>query len=141
MSRIPWRGLGHERRGLWHPDDREGSRARVEGHLHSQGHRFPGWDPAASDPADCGIVAKAYPDTAFIVYHSAIEFDPKPAARIYGVDPDAIRCKVPSTSTARTRNVMDGELGGRRWSFQEMGGPRTRCEFLDLARHTGGKPG
>ena len=216
---------------------------------------FPGWDPDASDPGDCGIVAKAYPDTAFIVYHSAIEFDPKPedegpydpdndkgtdrlvrtllendlagknlyaelgsvwgqvmnepimaqhvigklvkhfgpdhvlwgsecvwlgspqpqieafrafqisrefqdkygypeltaeikakifgrsAARVYGVDPDAIRCRVPSTATARLKGVMDGELGGRRWSFQEMGGPRTRREFMDLARFTGGKPG
>ena len=38
---------------------------------------FPGWDRAASDPADVGIVAKAYPDTTFIVYHSAIEFEPR----------------------------------------------------------------
>lgn len=39
---------------------------------------FPGWDRASSDPADVGIVAKAYPDTTFIVYHSAIEFEPTP---------------------------------------------------------------
>ena len=39
------------------------------------------------------------------------------------------------------KRVVDGELGGRRWSFQELGGPRTRREFASLARFTGGKPG
>jgi predicted TIM-barrel fold metal-dependent hydrolase len=34
---------------------------------------FPGWDAAASHPRDVGVVAKAYPDTKFVVYHSAIE--------------------------------------------------------------------
>ena len=216
---------------------------------------FPGWDRATSDPRDVGIVAKAYPDTAFIVYHSAIEFEPTPetegaydpdntlgtdrlirtvqdndlrgknmyaelgsvwaqvmnnptmaqhvigkllkhlgpehvlwgsesvwlgspqsqieafrafqiskefqethgypeltpeikakifglsAAKLYGIDPNVKRCKIRETSLARSKQVLDGELGGRRWSFQEMGGPRTRREFTRLARFTGGKPG
>jgi predicted TIM-barrel fold metal-dependent hydrolase len=216
---------------------------------------FPGWDRAASDPGDVGTVAKLYPDTTFIVYHSAIEagatsenegpYDqnnqfgtdrlirtvvanelygknlyaelgsvwaqvmnspvmaqhvigkllkyfgpdhvlwgsecvwlgsPQPqieafrafqiseefqreygypeitaemkakifglsAARIYGIDPGAVRCRVEQSSLARQKEVIDGELGSRRWSFQEIGGPRTRREFLNFARFTGGKPG
>jgi predicted TIM-barrel fold metal-dependent hydrolase len=216
---------------------------------------FPGWDRSASDPADVGIVAKAYPDTTFIVYHSAIEFEPSPdsegvydpnntqgtdrlirtlldndlkgknlyaelgsvwaqvmndptmaqhvlgkllkyfgpdhvlwgsesiwlgspqpqieafrafqiskefqetygypeltreirakifglsAAKLYGIEPEAKRCKIDQTSLARMKRVLDGELGDRRWAFQEMGGPRTRREFARLARFTGGKPG
>jgi predicted TIM-barrel fold metal-dependent hydrolase len=216
---------------------------------------FPGWDAAASDPKDAGVVAKAYPDTKFIVYHSAIELGPTDAdegpydatntkgtdrliraaiengvagknlyaelgsvwsqvmnsttmaqhvvgkllkymgpdnvlwgseciwlgspqpqieafrafqisqefqdtygypeltdeikakifglssAAIYGVDPTAIRYKVTQTALAQLKTNMDGELGDRRWAFQEMGGPRTRREFLALARRTGGRPG
>ena len=34
---------------------------------------FPGWDRAASDPKDVGVVAVRYPDVKFVVYHSAIE--------------------------------------------------------------------
>jgi uncharacterized protein len=216
---------------------------------------FPGWDQAASDPKDVGVVAKAYPDTKFIVYHSAIEFGPTDAdegpydpkntkgtdrlartaeenglygknmyaelgsvwaqvmnsttmaqhvigkllkylgpdnvlwgseciwlgspqpqieafrtfqiskefqdkygypeltkeikakifglssAKVYGVDPNEIRYKVTQTSLSKLKDVMDGELGGRRWAFQELGGPRTRREFLSLTKRTGGKPG
>jgi hypothetical protein len=216
---------------------------------------FPGWDQAASDPADVGIVAKRYPDTHFIVYHSAIEFNPTPeqegeynpnstvgtdrlvravldngltgknvyaelgsvwaqlilnqemaqhvigkllkylgpdnvlwgsesiwlgspqwqidafrrfeisaefqqrfgypaltpelkkkifglsAAKIYGIDPEATRCRVKQTELSRLKEEADGELGTRRWTFQQMGGPRTRREFINLARLTGGKPG
>jgi hypothetical protein len=45
------------------------------------------------------------------------------------------------TSLAKLKDIMDGELGSRRWAFQQMGGPRTRREFLNLARLTGGRPG
>jgi predicted TIM-barrel fold metal-dependent hydrolase len=216
---------------------------------------FPGWDAAASDPKDVGVVAKAYPDMKFIVYHSAIEFGPTDAdegpydptntkgtdrlvravlennlagknvyaelgsvwaqvmnsptmaqhvigklvknlgpdnvlwgseciwlgspqpqieafrtfqisqefrdkygypeltpdikakifglssAAVYGIDPNAKRYAITQTALAQAKNVMDGELGDRRWAFQEMGGPRTRREFLNLARRTGGRPG
>jgi hypothetical protein len=63
------------------------------------------------------------------------------SAKVYGIDPYAVRCKVAQTSLVQLKDVMDGELGGRRWAFQEMGGPRTRREFLNLARLTGGRPG
>jgi uncharacterized protein len=214
---------------------------------------FPGWDPAAGHPRDVGVVGKAYPDTNFIVYHSAVEFgaagegpynpnntlgtdrliravqdnglqgknvyaelgsvwsqimnnpivaqhvvgkllkyvgednvlwgsecvwygSPQPqieafrafqisqefqqqygypaltpaikakifglsSAKVYGIDPYAVRCKVTQTSLAKLKDIMDGELGDRRWAFQEMGGPRTRREFLNFARLTGGRPG
>jgi hypothetical protein len=44
-------------------------------------------------------------------------------------------------SLAKLKEIMDGELGTRRWSFQEMGGPRNREEWNRLRRWTGGKPG
>jgi hypothetical protein len=218
-----------------------------------KGILFPGWDEAASDPKDVGVVAERYPDTKFIVYHSAIEFGAEPedvydptntkgtdrlvrtvldhdltgknvyaelgsvwaqvmnspvkaqhvigkllkyvgvdnvlwgseciwfgspqpqieafrvfqiskefqdkygypeitpelrakifgksSAGVYGIDADALRCKIEQTSLAQLKRTIDGELGARRWAFQEMGGPRTRREFLNLARLTGGRPG
>jgi predicted TIM-barrel fold metal-dependent hydrolase len=36
---------------------------------------FPFWDASCADPKDAGVVAKMYPDTNFVVYHSAIEID------------------------------------------------------------------
>jgi uncharacterized protein len=215
---------------------------------------FPGWDATTADPRDVGVVAKRFPDTAFIVYHSAIEFgggtegpynpanpqgidrliktvednelgqgsnvyaelgsvwsqvmndpikaqhvigklllhlgednvlwgsecvwygSPQPqilafqafeissafqqqygypaltpaikakifgrsAAKVYGIDPDATRCRINADDLARLKNWRNGELGPNRWAFQQMGGPRTRREFLRYARLTGGKPG
>jgi hypothetical protein len=63
------------------------------------------------------------------------------AAKLYGIDPEQLRCKIEAGPLARMKRVLDGELGGRRWAFQELGGPRTRREFVRLARFTGGKPG
>ena len=56
------------------------------------------------------------------------------SAGVYGVDPHAIRCKVNQTSLAPPEG-----RGGRRarrmiWTFQDVGGPRTRREFLNLCR-------
>jgi uncharacterized protein len=214
---------------------------------------FPGWDAAASHPRDVGVVAKMYPDTAFVVYHSAIESDgsgegvynpnntrgtdrlcrtvemgelkgknvyaelgsvwaqvfmspekaqhvigkllkycgednvvwgseciwlgsPQPqieafrtfqiskefqdmygypeltpaikakifglnSAKIYGINVEAQRCKIKATSLTAIKEQMDGELGPRRWAFQPPSGPRTRREFWNLAKLTGGKPG
>jgi predicted TIM-barrel fold metal-dependent hydrolase len=214
---------------------------------------FPGWDRAASTPKDVGIVAKMYPDVAFVVYHSAIEidgtgegpYDPNNtmgtdrlcraaeenmlmgknmyaelgscwaqvmnapdkaqhvigkllkylgpdnivwgsecvwlgspqaqieafrvfqitkeyqdkygypeltqeakakifglnAARIYKINPDECRYKIKQTKLAMLKQHLDGEMGGRRWAFNLPGGPRTRREFWNLAKLTGGKPG
>lgn len=38
-----------------------------------KGLALPGFDPMFSDPVDVGIVAAAYPDMNFVVYHSAYE--------------------------------------------------------------------
>lgn len=214
---------------------------------------FPGWDRAASTPKDVGVVAKMYPDVAFVVYHSAIEIDgsgegpynpdntmgtdrlcraavdnqlmgknmyaelgscwaqvmnapdkaqhvigklvkylgpdnvvwgsecvwlgsPQAqieafrtfqiskeyqdkygypeltpeikakifglnAARIYKINPDECRYKIKQTTLAQMKLNLDGEFGTRRWAFKLPGGPRTRREFWNLARLTGGKPG
>lgn len=65
----------------------------------------------------------------------------KSAAKVYGIDPDVMRCKVKQNSLSLLKETVDGELGGRRWAVQEPSGPRTRREFMNLARFTGGKPG
>jgi predicted TIM-barrel fold metal-dependent hydrolase len=36
---------------------------------------FPGWDASCAHPRDVGVVAMRFPDTSFIVYHSAIELN------------------------------------------------------------------
>ena len=215
---------------------------------------FPGWDATTADPRDVGVVAKLYPDTKFIVYHSAIEFgggaegpynaanpagidrliktvhdnglgegsnvyaelgsvwaqvmndpvaaqhvigkllanlgednvlwgseciwfgSPQPqiqafqafqistqfqedygypaltpaikskifgrsAAAIYGIDPDATRCRIRSDDLAMLKRARDDELGAGRFTLHSQGGPRTRREFLRYASFTGGKPG
>ena len=56
------------------------------------------------------------------------------AARLYGIDPEEVRCALPSTPLARAKVELDETLGARRWAFESPGGPRTRREFLDLQR-------
>jgi hypothetical protein len=48
---------------------------------------------------------------------------------------------VKASDLAKLKEVADGELGPRRWVFQEMGGPRTRREWFDFIRVSGMKPG
>ncbi len=54
------------------------------------------------------------------------------AAKIYNIDVEAVRCKVAGDELTKLRKRMDAEFGPRRWAFQEMGGPRTRREFMRL---------
>jgi hypothetical protein len=63
------------------------------------------------------------------------------AARIYNLDVNACRYKIKQTKLARLKEVVDGEVGSRRWAFSLPRGPRTRREFYNLARLTGGRPG
>jgi predicted TIM-barrel fold metal-dependent hydrolase len=64
------------------------------------------------------------------------------AARAYKINPDEIRCKINQTTLAKIKEQMDGELGPRRWALGvHNSGPRTRREFANLARWTGGRPG
>jgi hypothetical protein len=63
------------------------------------------------------------------------------AAKIYKIDPNEVRCAIRQTKLAAVKEVMEGELGPRRGVFAAAGGPRTRREFWNLARWTGGRPG
>lgn len=56
------------------------------------------------------------------------------AAKFYDIDPKEKRYQVDKSKLASLRRDLDGELGGRRWMFQPLGGPRTRREFLDMWR-------
>jgi len=55
-------------------------------------------------------------------------------AKLYGIDPQAKRNAVDTSKLAMLKGDLDGELGGRRWMFEPLGGPRTRREFLNLWR-------
>ncbi len=57
------------------------------------------------------------------------------AAKLYNLDVDAARCRVRSDSVVRVKERLDAELGPRRWAvYNAPGGPRTRGEFLRLAK-------
>jgi predicted TIM-barrel fold metal-dependent hydrolase len=56
------------------------------------------------------------------------------AARLYDIDPTEARCTVDKSKIAQVRRDIDGELGGRRWMFQPLRGPRTRREFVNFWR-------
>lgn len=54
------------------------------------------------------------------------------AAPLFGVDPEAVRCKLADDAIARRKRALDEELGGRRWTAKPGLGPRTRREFARL---------
>jgi len=56
------------------------------------------------------------------------------AAKIYRIDPKAARCKVDESTFAMLKKEYDDELGPNRWTVKTPLGPRTRREFLDLAK-------
>ncbi|MFW6197574.1 MAG: amidohydrolase family protein, partial [Myxococcota bacterium] len=56
------------------------------------------------------------------------------AAAVYGVDPNRERCRVDANQIQTARLDFDAEFGGRRFAIRGPGGPRTRREFLNLAR-------
>ena len=56
------------------------------------------------------------------------------ASKFYGIDPKEKRYQVDKSKLATLGKDLDGELGGRRWMFQPLKGPRTRREFLDMWR-------
>lgn len=65
------------------------------------------------------------------------------AATIFGIDPNAERCKVQANQIQTARLEIDQELGGRRWAIQAPMGPHTRREFFRMARwqREQGRPG
>jgi hypothetical protein len=55
------------------------------------------------------------------------------AARVYGIDPNAVRCGINRGDLAQVKEWLDGEFGDRRWAVQRPM-VTTRREFLDLVR-------
>ena len=55
-------------------------------------------------------------------------------ARIYRVDAEAARCAVDGSQFAMRKQQLDEEWGPRRWTAKAPLGPRSRREFLAMAR-------
>jgi predicted TIM-barrel fold metal-dependent hydrolase len=56
------------------------------------------------------------------------------SARVYGIDAAARRCAIDASQLAMFRKAIDGEIGGRRWSFDEPYGPKTWEEYVQNGR-------
>jgi predicted TIM-barrel fold metal-dependent hydrolase len=56
------------------------------------------------------------------------------AARIYGIDPDAVRCSLDTNQLQLAKAELDATFGERRWAFEQPNGPRTRREFIALQK-------
>ncbi len=59
------------------------------------------------------------------------------AAAVFGVDPDAVRCRLPGEAMAKGRRERDAIHGPRRWSSIPAPGPRSRREFLRYVKTHG----
>jgi hypothetical protein len=62
------------------------------------------------------------------------------AARIYGVDPAAARCRIESSELGQLKRQLDHDLGRRRWAFHEPMLARPR-DYWRLLRQSAFKPG
>lgn len=62
------------------------------------------------------------------------------AARIYGINPTAVRCKIDASMLEARRVELDAMSGGRRWAFQT---PKltSRRDFWSLLREKNLRPG
>lgn len=56
------------------------------------------------------------------------------AAKIYGIDVNATRCKLDQCPIASVKRRLDDELGPRRWMFREPSGPKTWGDFVRHSR-------
>ena len=65
------------------------------------------------------------------------------AAKLYGIDVAAKRCRIQSSQLEGLKRGFDEEYGPRRWSFQEPGGPKTWSEYVEHSRRAAalGRPG
>ncbi|MET0384460.1 MAG: amidohydrolase family protein [Polyangiales bacterium] len=77
---TPW-GPGNGTTGFWLDDEATGIPFIEQGRMLGvktfcchKGLPLPGFDNNYGDPKDIGVVAKAYPDCNFVVYHSAYRF-------------------------------------------------------------------
>ncbi|HVW30757.1 MAG TPA: amidohydrolase family protein [Polyangiaceae bacterium] len=55
------------------------------------------------------------------------------SAVVYGVDPKQRHCQIEKCQMSSLKQMLDDELGARRWTFQEPYGPRTYVEYLESA--------
>jgi hypothetical protein len=62
------------------------------------------------------------------------------AARIYGVEPTATRCRVQQSELGQLKQRLDNDLGKRRWAFHEPMLSK-RQDYWRLLRQSGFKPG
>jgi hypothetical protein len=77
---TPW-GPGNGVTGFWLDDPMVGIPFIEQGRMLGvkvfcchKGLPLPGFDNSYGDPKDIGVVAKAYPDCKFVVYHSAFQY-------------------------------------------------------------------
>ena len=65
------------------------------------------------------------------------------AAKLYGIDVQAKRCRVQTSELELLRRRLDDEYGPRRWAFQEPAGPKTWAEYVDHSKRSAllGRPG
>jgi len=65
------------------------------------------------------------------------------AARLYGIDPCAMIGDIDRTQLAQGKQLLDGELGERRWALMDNPGPRTPAEYWQHIRKQAakGQPG
>jgi predicted TIM-barrel fold metal-dependent hydrolase len=52
------------------------------------------------------------------------------AAALYGVDPEASRCKIEASPMGKLRRELDAEYGQYRWAFRQPLGPRSWDEYV-----------
>jgi hypothetical protein len=63
------------------------------------------------------------------------------AAKIFGIDVAEQRCAISKSDLEMAKLLLNDEFGPRRWVFNTPAGPRTRQEFLNLARLNRDLPG
>jgi hypothetical protein len=65
------------------------------------------------------------------------------SAALYGIDVEAKRCKILECPVTALKHTIDGELGGRRWAFEQHAGPKSWAEFDEDSRRARalGRPG
>jgi predicted TIM-barrel fold metal-dependent hydrolase len=63
------------------------------------------------------------------------------AARVYGVDINQSLCAIPQGQLARAKQLLDDEVGQRRWALNGPAGPRTWSEYMRFVSSNGNRPG
>jgi predicted TIM-barrel fold metal-dependent hydrolase len=63
------------------------------------------------------------------------------AARVYGVDMQATLCQITRDELATAKQLLDAELGPRRFGLNGPAGPRTWSEYVRHSAMNGNRPG